>query len=125
MQANTIRILALCGSIRPNSSNHALIQFISANAPAVVGCTLFEGIDCLPHFNPDLDILDADKAVKHLRYAISQAHGVIVCTPEYAFGVPGSLKNALDWTVYSGSLHALLRVMDALLGEINKEQPNP
>jgi NAD(P)H-dependent FMN reductase len=40
-----------------------------------------------------------------LRAAITAADGIIICTPEYAFGVPGSLKNALDWTVSSGSFN--------------------
>lgn len=105
MQANTIKILALCGSLRPNSSNHSIIRYLAATAPAGVECILYEGIESLPHFNPALDVEDAIEAVKQLREAISQADGVLVCTPEYAFGVPGSLKNALDWTVSSGSLN--------------------
>ncbi len=33
------------------------------------------------------------------------ADGIIISTPEYAFGVPGVLKNALDWLVSSGELN--------------------
>jgi NAD(P)H-dependent FMN reductase len=66
---------------------------------------IYEGIDTLPHFNPSLDAETAPAAVEHWRKALAAADGVIICTPEYAFGVPGSLKNALDWTVSSGSFN--------------------
>ncbi len=105
MQANTIKILSVSGSLRPNSSNHSILQFIAANAPAGVEFTIYDGIDLLPHFNPALDTEDAPEQLARLRTAIAEANGVIICTPEYAFGVPGSLKNALDWTVSSGSFN--------------------
>jgi NAD(P)H-dependent FMN reductase len=53
----------------------------------------------LPHFN---DAATAPDTVQDFRNKISTADVVLICTPEYAFGVPGSLKNALDWTVASG-----------------------
>ena len=105
MPTNTFNLLAICGSLRPNSSNHSIIQFIAANTPDNVALTQFEGIDRLPHFNPALDVDDAPIPVAQMREAIHKADGVIVCTPEYAFGVPGSLKNVLDWTVSSGSFN--------------------
>jgi chromate reductase, NAD(P)H dehydrogenase (quinone) len=56
----------------------------------------------LPHFNPDLDIDDVDTTVAKWRRLLKKANGVLICTPEYSQGVPGSLKNALDWVVLSG-----------------------
>ena len=56
----------------------------------------------LPHFSPDIDVEDAPPSVAALRRQLQEADGVLICTPEYAYGVPGSLKNALDWTVSSG-----------------------
>lgn len=61
-----------------------------------------EGIGDLPHFNPDMDGDDPAPSVVRLRDTIRQADGVIISTPEYAHGVPGVLKNALDWLVSSG-----------------------
>jgi chromate reductase len=96
-----INILAISGSLRPNSSNNAIINIIAGMAPAGVTVTLYQGLAGLPHFSPDLDTDSPPAAVSDLRDKLKQADGVLICTPEYAFGVPGSLKNALDWTVSS------------------------
>lgn len=53
----------------------------------------------MPHFNPDLDTENPPEKVTSFRNKISQADGVIICTPEYVFSLPGSLKNALEWCV--------------------------
>jgi NAD(P)H-dependent FMN reductase len=71
-------------------------------APENTEVILYEGLGGLPHFNPVLDDENSSLPVKELRHLLSTVNGVIICTPEYAFGVPGSLKNALDWTVSSG-----------------------
>jgi NAD(P)H-dependent FMN reductase len=62
---------------------------------------LFSGLASLPHFNPDLDIEGAvlPPSVTDLRAQIAAARGLLICSPEYAHGVPGVLKNALDWLV--------------------------
>lgn len=62
-------------------------------------------LDTLPHFHPDITAEQSPEAVIRFREQIAAAAAVIICTPEYAFGVPGTLKNALDWTVSSGSLN--------------------
>lgn len=94
------KILAISGSTRKNSSNAALLKTISGMLPDFE-FHFYEGVDQLPHFNPDLDIDPAPEAVAHFRQLLKEADGVLICTPEYAMGVPGSLKNALDWTVSS------------------------
>jgi len=68
-------------------------------APPEVSIEIFDGIGNLPHFN---DSENVDVQVQDFRAKIKAADAVLICTPEYAFGVPGSLKNALDWTVASG-----------------------
>lgn len=70
-------------------------------AAAQFDMEIYERIDFLPHFNPDLDQDQAPLQVMEFRRQIKVADGVLICTPEYAMGVPGSLKNALDWTVSS------------------------
>jgi len=92
------KILAISGSTRQNSSNGNLLKAIAALFEDSMEMTIFEGIATLPHFNPD----ETDKTIAEVmqfRDLISNADGVIICTPEYAHGVPGSLKNAIDWTV--------------------------
>ena len=58
----------------------------------------------LPHFDPDLEAA-APEEVLRFRAACEVAEGLLIAVPEYAFGIPGAFKNALDWTVGSGSLY--------------------
>lgn len=97
-----MRILALSGSLRADSSNTQLLRFLARQAPENVEITFYEELGELPHFSPDLDDAHSSTVVSALRQQLRAADGVLICTPEYAFGIPGSLKNALDWTVSSG-----------------------
>jgi NAD(P)H-dependent FMN reductase len=96
-----VRIVALSGSLDPASSNTALIRALSSiGAPDHVA--VWEGVGELPHFRPDGQATDP---VQDLRRAVASADVVVIATPEYAGGMPGSLKNALDWLVGSGELY--------------------
>lgn len=95
------KILAICGSTRVTSTNSNLINAIHDLYAEAVDVTLFEGLSDIPHFNPDLDNDNPPKDVSHFRDQLKQADGILICTPEYAMGVPGTLKNAIDWTVSS------------------------
>lgn len=101
----TIRknILAICGSTRASSSNLNLIKAIESLYHKDFKVHIYEGLSELPHFNPDLDLTpeDAPESVAGFRGLLKNADAVLICTPEYAIGVPGSLKNAVDWTVSS------------------------
>jgi NAD(P)H-dependent FMN reductase len=99
-----MRILAISGSLRASSTNTLLVHYIARLAPPDVEIVFYEGLADLPHFTPDLDSDDAPVSVRSLRVLLQAVDGVLICTPEYAFGVPGTLKNALDWLVSSGDL---------------------
>ena len=101
MSLPTLHILAVSGSLRALSSNTALLRTAAEVAPAGVSVVLYDGLASLPHFNPDDDIGEPPAVVLELRARIGAADGLLVCSPEYAHGVPGSLKNALDWLVSS------------------------
>ena len=96
-----IRLLAICGSLRAVSTNLTLLRAAELLAPPGVTIERFEGLGGLPHFNPDLDTEPPPQAVVEWREAVSRADGLIISSPEYARGVPGALKNALDWLVSS------------------------
>jgi len=96
-----LQILAISGSLRARSSNTAVLRAAAAVAPADVVVTLYDGLASLPHFNPDDDVGEPPATVLQLRARIGAADGLLFCSPEYAHGVPGSLKNALDWLVSS------------------------
>jgi chromate reductase, NAD(P)H dehydrogenase (quinone) len=93
-----IRILAISGSLRAVSSNTALLHAAAALAPAGVEIEVYGGLGELPHFNPDLEA-DEPAAVTDLRARVRRADGLLISSPEYAHGVPGAMKNALDWLV--------------------------
>lgn len=98
-----LRLLAVCGSLQARSRNLDLLRLAADAAPPGVEVTIFDGLGDLPHFNPDLDA-DPPAAVVRWRQALSAADGVLIACPEYAFSLPGVLKNAIDWVVGSGEL---------------------
>jgi chromate reductase len=93
------RILAIPGSLRSNSSSNYILSAIISAAPKDIECEIYQGIGSLPHFNDPEEI---PGPVVEFRQKIRESDAVLICTPEYAFGIPGSLKNALDWTVGTG-----------------------
>ncbi|MGF6847767.1 chromate reductase [Chitinophaga sp. W3I9] len=98
-----IKLLAICGSTRQSSSNHHLIKAITELGRDTFTVQLVESLTTIPHFNPDqdMDVNSAPEEVQHFRAQLAAADAVLICTPEYAIGVPGTLKNAIDWTVSS------------------------
>jgi chromate reductase len=99
-----MKILTISGSLRVKSTNTALVRALTSLAPEDAEVVMAEGIAALPHFSPELDGAAAPVSVIEWRRQLEEADGVLICTPEYAFGMPGSLKNALDWVVASGEL---------------------
>ena len=97
-------ILAISGSLRAGASNTALLRAAALLSPSNITVELYKGIDALPHFNPDLDTGDPStlpSEVAEFRASVGRADAVLLSTPEYAHGLPGSFKNALDWLVGS------------------------
>lgn len=99
-----MKLLAICGSLRASSSNFLLLKGLASLAPSEVSISFFDGLAQLPHFNPDLDNETPPMEVVSFRKLLAQVEGLIISSPEYAHGVPGSLKNGLDWIVSSGEL---------------------
>jgi chromate reductase, NAD(P)H dehydrogenase (quinone) len=97
-----MKILAISGSLRVSSSNMAILRSIAKLAPSNIQLSIYEGLSNLPHFNPELDTDKVIPSVQDWRERISESDRIIFCTPEYAHGVPGVLKNGLDWIVSSG-----------------------
>jgi NAD(P)H-dependent FMN reductase len=102
--ARPVRLLAISGSLRRASSNSALVEAVARLAPDTVHVSIYRELEELPPFNPDRDGDDAPAPVARLRAALQACDAVLISSPEYAHGVPGVLKNALDWVVGSGEL---------------------
>lgn len=102
-----IHILGISGSLRADSTNTIILKTLGSLLPPGITFEIFEGLGEIPHFGFQLDSpgLADSESVTRFKVAIAQADAVVICTPEYAFGVPGTLKNALDWTVGTGDLN--------------------
>jgi chromate reductase len=99
-----MRILAISGSLRAQSTNTSLLRSLVLLAPSELEIVIYEELGRLPAFNPDLERNHQFDAVTRFQQALQRSTAVIFSTPEYAHGIPGSLKNALDWVVGSGEL---------------------
>ncbi len=101
MTARPLKVAAISGSLRAGSSNTAVLRAAVRLAPDGVEIALFEGIAALPFFNPDLDRDTVPAPVEAMRRLVGSVDGLLISSPEYARGVAGVLKNALDWLVGS------------------------
>jgi NAD(P)H-dependent FMN reductase len=99
-----VRILGISGSLRCASSNTALIRAACRLAPVGVDVSTYGELADIPPFNPDLDTEAVPAAVRGFRAALNASDAILISSPEYAHGVSGVLKNALDWVVSSGEL---------------------
>jgi chromate reductase, NAD(P)H dehydrogenase (quinone) len=95
-----VRIAAVSGSLKRESLNSTLLRAIADESTDDV--RIWDRLGELPHFSPDLE---GNEAVASLRELVAASDAVVIATPEYAGGMPGSLKNALDWLVGSGELY--------------------
>ena len=100
MMKRKIKILGISGSLRTNSSATAILNVVAGLAPEQVEFTIYNGLAEIPAFNDSNEIPETVVAFIKL---LSDVDGVFFVIPEYAFGVPGALKNALDWTVSSST----------------------
>ena len=96
MSLPAYRLLGISGSLRAHAFSKAVL---AALAEAMASEVEFDYADIgeLPHFNQDLYVEPLPAAVERFRRQIAAAHGLVIASPEYNHGIPGVLKNALDW----------------------------
>lgn len=93
------KILAINWSTRINSSNFKIIKKIEELTYKNYEIIFYEDIEKIPHFNPDLDNKNPPELILKLRKQILNSDGIIICTPEYVYSIPSSLKNVIEWCV--------------------------
>jgi NAD(P)H-dependent FMN reductase len=94
-----LQILGVSGSLRARSANSDLLRAAAVLAPPDVQVTLYAGLGELPPFNPDVQAATLPSPAVAWRAQVAAADAILISSPEYAHGVPGALKNALDWLV--------------------------
>lgn len=100
-QNTSIRLVAISGSIRRGSHCTAVLRSLGPLLPPTASLELC-ALDEVPLYNADLDGDHPPPAVAQLKDAIAGADGLVVCSPEYNYGIPGVLKNAIDWASRPG-----------------------
>ena len=95
-----MKILAICGSLRSKSYNLAILLEARSQWNKITEFDLFNQLEEIPPFNPDRET--PPPSVVDLRARVLSADTILVASPEYVHGIPGALKNALDWLVGSG-----------------------
>ena len=112
-------LLGISGSVRTQSASTALLKSIASLTPSDVRLVLFDELEKIPAFNPDRAAETSPPVVARWAETLGAADALLFSTPEYAHGVPGVLKNALDWVVGSGELYdkRAAIVLPALRGE--------
>ena len=98
MNSKKLKILGISGSLRTDSSATKILKEAGALFPAEVSFEIYTQLEAIPAFNDSNTI---PPVVHNFIELIANADAILFCIPEYAFGVPGALKNALDWTVSS------------------------
>ena len=98
-----MKVLGISGSIRKGSSNERILLAAAGFLSEDIQFSIFEGLQDIPHFDPGNK--EEPVAFTKLKDALSHADAVIISTPEYAFGIPAVLKNALEWTVAASSFN--------------------
>ena len=92
-----LTILGISGSLRADSHNSALLRAAAQGAPDGVRVDIYDRLRDIPPYDQDLDTAEPPEPVADLRERIFAADGLLIVTPEYNYGIPGVLKNAIDW----------------------------
>jgi chromate reductase len=94
--ARVFNVVGFAGSLRRGSYNRALLRVATELAPPALHIEIHE-LDGIPLYNGDIEAAGVPESVVQLRDAIRKADGLLIATPEYNHGVPGVLKNTIDW----------------------------
>jgi chromate reductase len=93
----SIKVIGIPGSLREGSFNRGLLRAAIELAPAGMEIQMFTRLGDIPPYNADVDDKGNPEPVQALKTAIREADAMLIATPEYNYGVPGVLKNAIDW----------------------------
>ena len=111
-----MRACGLAGSLRKGSYNRALLRAAITVAPSGFDIEVFERLGEIPLYNADVEAAGDPEPVAALKAAIGAADALLIVTPEYNYGVPGVLKNAIDWASRPPSSSVLDGKPIALMG---------
>ena len=112
----TIRVAGIAGSLRAGSLNKGLLRAAVESAPAAMEIAIFELLGDIPPYNDDVFAKGDPEPVADMKAFIGGADALLIATPEYNYGVPGVLKNAIDWASRPAGKSVLNRKPAAIMG---------
>lgn len=114
-ETRVLRVLGIAGSLRVKSYNRGLLQAAMENAPPSMVIDIFD-IEPIPVYNGDVEANGDPDSVAAFKSAIRGADALLIATPEYNYGIPGVLKNAIDWASRPPGKSALMEKAAAIMG---------
>ncbi|HYA30225.1 MAG TPA: NADPH-dependent FMN reductase [Acidobacteriota bacterium] len=111
-----IIVAGICGSLREGSLNRGLLRAAVELAPAGMEIQIYTRLGDIPPYNDDVFLTGDPEPVADLKKFIGGADAILISTPEYNYGVPGVLKNAVDWASRPAGKSVLNRKPAALMG---------
>src|SRR5262245_3188439 len=99
-----MKLLAISGSARRDSTHTALLRAVAAAAPDGVELVVYDGVGRLPVFSPDHETQAPPAEVASYIDLVARSDGLVISSPEYVRSLPGGLKNAIDWVVSRDTL---------------------
>ena len=112
----SIRVAGIPGSLREGSLNKGLLRSTVELAPAGMEIQIYTRLGDIPPYNDDVFQKGDPEPVADLKAFIRGADAILISTPEYNYGVPGVLKNAIDWASRPAGKSALNRKPAAIMG---------
>lgn len=110
-----VRVLGISGSLRRGSYNRALVRAAADIAGKDMKVEVFD-LSGVPLYNKDLEADGFPEAVRSLHRAVADCDALLISTPEYQYGVPGVLKNAIDWASRPPGKSTMLGKPVAIMG---------
>jgi chromate reductase len=111
-----VRVAGIVGSLRAGSLNKGLLQAAVELAPAGMEIEIYTRLGDIPPYNDDVFQKGDPQAVADFKAFIGGAAALLISTPEYNYGIPGVLKNAIDWASRPAGKSVLNRKPAAILG---------
>jgi chromate reductase len=111
-----MRVAGICGSLREGSLNKGLLRAALELAPVGMEISVYTRLADIPSYNDDVFQKGDPEPVADLKKFIGDADAILISTPEYNYGVPGVLKNAIDWASRPAGKSALNHKPAAIMG---------